>query len=288
MQFQEPYKIWNINVDNLVYKNQKETKDKKIIFIKYEEDSTFKNMVFQLPTLNNSFNLNDNEIEININTDDEGKGNKIVDFLNLIDLKVIKDAKINANSWFNHIKDKTKINYHHLLKPATDSNHLLKLKIIDSKDFKTNLILNNNYENKLDIYNLPNDGKIKLVLEFYAIWVHDNNFGILLRPIIISFIDDQENDYNYKILEDSDSDNDEDLFIKSTDNRKINLNLIETITQYNRDLKQSDSQNSQEDLDSKKLDNSDSLNNSDDSSQTSDIDENNLNNLIFNFKNLKI
>ena len=138
---QDPYKIWSINIDNMIYKNQKETKDKKIIFIKYEDDTHLKNMVFQLPTLNNNINLSDNEIEISINNDEE-KENKIIDFLNLIDTKVIKDAKINATSWFSHVKDKSKINYHHILRSVNnDSYYTLKLKIIDSKDFKTNLIL---------------------------------------------------------------------------------------------------------------------------------------------------
>lgn len=261
---QEPYKIWSINVDNIIYKNQKETKDKKIIFIKYEDDTHSKNMVFQLPTLNNNINLSNNEIEININSNDE-KENKIIDFLNLIDTKVIKDAKIHANSWFSHVKDKSKINYHHILKSENNNSYYaLKLKIIDSKDFKTNLILNNDIENRLDINNMPIDGKLKLVLEFYAVWIHGNNFGILLRPIIISFIDSMEADYNYKILEDSDSDED-DLFIRSTEinNDNVNLNLnLHTSEAYSK---------------------SDDLN-----SQTSDIDDNNINNLIFNLNNLKI
>lgn len=255
---QEPYKTWNINIDNIVYKNQKETKNKKIIFVKYEDDENLKNMVFQLPTLNNSIALSDNEIEIDIDINNYERGNKIIEFLNLIDTKVIKDAKIYANTWFSHVKDKSKINYHHILKSVNNDNYTLKLKIIDSKDFKTNLILNNDNENKLDIHNLPTDGKLKLILEFYAIWIDGNNFGILLRPVVISFINEIEADYNYKILEDSDSENDE-LFIRSTEinNDNVNLNLDD--------------------------------NNSDDvNSETSDIDDNNINNIIFNLNNLKI
>jgi len=257
MQCQNPYKISDINVEKIFYKNIKESNNKKIIFIKYKEE-LLKNMVFQLPTLNNTFDLDNNEIDITIDGDFEDKTIKIIDFFNLIDSKIVNDAKKNSNLWFDHIEDKTKINYHHILRTKNDDKYSLKLKIIDSKEFKTNLILNNDEEDKIHLENLPRSGNLKLVLECYAIWVHGNNFGLILRPIIMSFIMDIENDYNYKILDDSDSEasdeNNEDLFIKASEinNEKINLNLNESIT----------------------------------NTPTSDVDENNLNKLIFNFKNL--
>ena len=257
MQCQNPYKISDINVEKIFYKNIKESSNKKIIFIKYKED-LLKNMVFQLPTLNNTFDLNNNEMDITIDGDYEDKTQKIIDLFNLIDTKIVNDAKKNANSWFDHIEDKTKINYHHILRNKNNDKYSLKLKIIDSKDFKTNLILNNDEEDKIQLENLPHGGSLKLVLECYAIWIHGNNFGLILRPIIMSFIMDIENDYNYKILDDSESDesdeNNEDLFIKASEinNEKINLNLNESLT----------------------------------NTPTSDVDENNLNKLIFNFRNL--
>lgn len=259
MQCQNPYKISDINVEKIFYKNIKESNNKKIIFIKYKEE-LLKNMVFQLPTLNNIFNLDNNEIDITIDSEYEEKTNKIIDFFNLIDSKIVNDAKKNSNLWFDHIEDKSKINYHHILRNKNDDNFSLKLKIIDSKDFKTDLILNNDEEDKIQLEKLPHGGNIKLVLECYAIWIHGNNFGLILRPIIISFIMDIENDYNYKILDDSESEdsdeNNEDLFMKASEinNNKINLNL--------------------------------NLNESITNTPTSDVDENNLNKLIFNFKNL--
>lgn len=93
--------------------------------------------------------------------------------------------------------------------------------MIDSKDFKTNLILNNNESEKISIDQIPENGKLKLVLECYAIWIHGDSFGIIFRPVIISFIMDVETEYNYKILDDSDSelseDNNDMLFIKTVD-----------------------------------------------------------------------
>lgn len=258
MQCQNPYKISDINVEKIFYRNIKESNNKKIIFIKYKED-ILKNMVFQLPTLNNNFNLNNNEIDITIDSEYEDKTHKIIDFFNIIDSKIVNDAKKNSLVWFDHIEDKSKINYHHIIRNKKENiySYSLKLKIIDSKDFKTNLILNNDEESKVQLENLPNEGNLKLILECYAIWVHGNNFGLILRPIIISFIIDIENDYNYKILDDSDSDeSNEDLFIKASEcnDNKINLNL--------------------------------NLNKLYTNTPTSDVDEHNLNNLIFNIKNI--
>jgi hypothetical protein len=281
MQCQNPYKISDINVEKIFYKNIKESNNKKIIFIKYKENF-LKNMVFQLPTINNKFNLYNNEIDIIVESNDEDKTLKIIDFFNLIDSKIVNDAKTHANLWFDHIEDKSKINYHHILRNKKETNFSLKLKIIDSKDFKTNLILNNDDEYKLDLDNLPNEGNVKLVLECYAIWIHDNNFGLILRPIIISFIMNIENDYNYKILDDSDSEeSSDDLFIKDTDSEKSNDKLF---------IKDSDSEESNDKLFIKaseinnekvKLNLNETLTNT----PTSDSDENNLNKLIFNFKN---
>jgi hypothetical protein len=258
MQCQNPYKILDINVEQIYYKNIKESDNKKIIFIKYKEN-LLKNMVFQLPTINNNFNLDDREIDIIIDSEYENKSSNIINFFNLIDSKIVKDAKKNVNSWFDHIEDKTQVNYHHILRTNQDNNYSLKLKIIDSKDFKTNLILNNDDENQIQLDNLPNEGKLKLVLECYAVWIQDNNFGLILRPIIISFIMNIDNNYNYKILDDSESDesddsNNEELFIKPSEinNSNININLNESLT----------------------------------NTSSSNINENNLNKLIFNFKNI--
>jgi hypothetical protein len=50
----------------------------------------------------------------------------------------------------------------------------------------------------------------KMLLECYAIWINNNNdFGIFLRPIVISFKSRDKEIYNYNFLEDSD---DEDIF----------------------------------------------------------------------------
>lgn len=161
---------------------------------------------------------------------------KVIDLINSIDEKIVNEAK-NANTWFDHVSDKTKINFHHSLRGNNDIS-MLKLKIIDSKEFKTNIILNNNENDKISFDEIPTNGKLKVVLECYAVWIHGDTFGILLRPVILSFIMDVETEYNYKILDDSEDDseseisddeNNEILFIKTTEikneNEESKLNL---------------------------------------------------------------
>jgi len=246
MNIQSPYKISDINLDSISFKNIKESENRKIIFIKYKDDN-FKNMVFQLPTLFNNITCENNEIDISINCNDEHKTKKVLDFFNKVDSKIIEEAKHNSNIWFDHITDKTKINYNHTLQVKDNDENVIRLKIINSKEFNTKLILNNDDDDKVLFKNIPTTGNLKLVLECYAIWVHDNSFGIIYRPVIISFICSE---YNYKILDDSESDdNNYELFIKPKDN----INDLNDINNVNDSLISS-----------------------------SDLDENNLNKLIFN------
>ena len=222
MHSQNPYKISDLNPEIVFFKNIKESDNKKIIFIKYKDDNVLKNMVFQLPTLNNDLIVENNEVELSLNCEYEDKTEKVINLFNKLDEKIVNEAKKNANTWFDHISDKTKINFHHSLRNKNEVS-TLKLKILDSKDFKTNLILNNNESEKICLEEIPNNGKLKLVLECYAVWIHGDTFGIILRPVILSFIMDIETEYNYKILDDSESDisddeNDhENLFIKTTE-----------------------------------------------------------------------
>ena len=50
MQSKDPYKLNEINFDNIVYGKIKEN-SKKVIYIKYQHKNLLNNLVFQLPTL---------------------------------------------------------------------------------------------------------------------------------------------------------------------------------------------------------------------------------------------
>ena len=62
-----------------------------------------------------------------------------------------------------------------------------------------------------------------MILECYAIWINSNNdFGIFLRPILISFTPKET--YNYKFIEDSDEG--EEFDIPDTEvNNNIFMNI---------------------------------------------------------------
>ncbi len=234
MHSQNPYKISEINPDQIFFKNMKESNNKKIIFIKYKDEDVLKNMVFQLPTLVNDIHVENNEVEISLDCVEEIKTQKVINLINALDEKIVNEAKKNANSWFDHVVDKSKINFHHSLRGDNEESPIIKLKVIDSKEFKTNIILNNNESEKISLNEVPKNGKLKVVLECYAIWIHGDTFGLLLRPVIFSFIMDVETEYNYKILDDSESemsdDNNDMLFIKTPEVKeeepKIDLEFI--------------------------------------------------------------
>ncbi len=197
MSVQSPFKISEIELNNIQYKNIKESTNRKIIFIKYKENKKYKNLVFQLPTLVNDSSIDSKDIEIILNTKDNNKKAKLINFLNELDNKIIQDAKLNASVWFDHIQDKTNVNYNHIIRNFKD-NESIKFKILNEKEFKTNLFIDD--EIKIDIEDIPTNGEIKCILELYAIWINGNNFGPIIRPVILSFLPDTDTEYNYEIL----------------------------------------------------------------------------------------
>jgi hypothetical protein len=87
----------------------------------------------------------------------------------------------------------------------------LKLKIIKNNDFETMLEINNNKPNhkKISIQDIPEDSWCKMILEAYAIWVNSSNdFGIFFRPILISFTSKEKEIYNYRLVDDSEEEDD--------------------------------------------------------------------------------
>ena len=75
---------------------------------------------------------------------------------------------------------------------------LLKFNKINLEEPKKNFTLDNN--KKIKPEEIPENSWCKMILEVYAIWVNGNNdFGIFLRPILISF--KQREEYNYKFID---------------------------------------------------------------------------------------
>ena len=84
---------------------------------------------------------------------------------------------------------------------------------------------------------IPEDSWCKMILECYAVWINTNNdFGIFFRPILISFIPKQKEIYNYKFVQDSDSEEENEFDIPDTEiNNNIFMKIDESINVSNAD-----------------------------------------------------
>jgi hypothetical protein len=215
MNYQEPFKISNIDLNRIVYPKHKSNQNKKIVLIKYNEKSKLKNFVFQTPTLFNLFKpQNSNgfaEIELALVGKEANKVTKFIKFLNELENRIKSDAQTNASNWFNITHDNQTINFQKIIRESDDySNGTIKIKIIKNNDFETILQLNNS--KKIGINDIPEDSWCKMILECYAIWVNSNNdFGIFFRPVLASFTPKEKQVYNYKFLEESDEEQDFDI-----------------------------------------------------------------------------
>jgi len=200
----EPYNIKIIDFKNIIIKKTKTTNNKQIFFLKYKDNKT-NNFVIQLSKLINNNIISSNEIEYEINN------TKLIEFLNKLDDHIINIGKNNADEWFKHLVDKSTINYQRIIQ----DNNTIKLKIFDNESLKTVVSLNGDLI--LDFNDIDVDvTQAKVILEIYAIWIKNNNFGLLVRPININITYNEAKLYDYKFLEETEENKTENnLFIKN-------------------------------------------------------------------------
>lgn len=240
MNLQEPLKFDSINLSKIVYPKERVNMNKKIILIKINEKNKFKNFVFQTPSLLNIskpiINNGYAEMEVALEGKEKSKVDKFINFLNNFESKIKEDAAYNAQSWFNITEDNQTINFQKIIRESTNyENGTLKLKIIKNNDFETMLEINNNKPNhkKISIQDIPEDSWCKMILEAYAIWVNSSNdFGIFFRPILVSFTSKEKEIYNYRLVEDSEEE-DDNIDIPDTEYKTPN-NLFMKIDQSNK------------------------------------------------------
>lgn len=244
MNYQEPLKISSIDLSKIVYPKCKTNDNKKIMLIKYNEKGRLKNFVFQTPTLLKIDTVQTTkgytEIELALVGKEKNKADKVdkfVKFLNQLEHQIKTDAQFNASEWFNNVNDDDDvINFQKIIRDSTTySKGTLKLKIIANNDFETVLQINNS--KKISVGSIPDNSWCKLILECYAVWINSaNNFGIFLRPILISFT--PRDVYNYKFVDDSEEENEFD--IPDTDvNTNIFMNIDKNIKpKYNEETSQ--------------------------------------------------
>lgn len=233
MNVSHPYKLDEIDYKNIIYTETKSVDDKKIIYLKYKEKNKYNKLVFQTPYLflKNNIIKSDKITEIDINlickTD-----KKLEDFkknINILENKILNDAKLNYNKWFQNYNFKNKLLYQKIFRKNKDNDEdILKLKIINNSNFKTILLSNNK---NININDIPTNSWNRSILEVYAIWINNNGFGLFIRPILISFKKEQIEQYNFYEDSDNDKNNDleSDIFLKP-DNIEHNnvVNIIST------------------------------------------------------------
>ena len=260
----EPYKFSEINLNKLIYSRPKQSGSKKVVLIKYNDNDKARNLVFQTPSI---YNLTEpdikkgyGEIEVALHGKERNKTDDFNSFLLKLENQVKQDAKVNASSWFDLNEENESINFQKLIREmdGLDSG-ILKLKIIKNNDFETELINNaNNKKTKLSLEQIPCDSWCKMLLEVYAVWINTNNdFGIFLRPILIVFTPTEKKQYNYKMIEDSDSDKEDEFEIPDTEiNDNINSNIFMSLS----NIKQNKNNNTTSvlELDNLKLNSDDS------------------------------
>jgi hypothetical protein len=259
-----PYRINEINIDNICYTDIKTNSKKTIIYLKYMDNSKLKNIVFQTPNLFNVYNIvkkTDNnmyELDLPLKGKSDTKMTKFIRFLNDIDRKIIKDAK-NNSSWFAGFPQQKTMKYQKIIRESTEpeyANGIIRLKILKTNDFSTIVHLNNKKLESFD-NNIPVDCWVKSILEIYAIWINENGFGLFIRPILMDFKLSDSLLYNYKLIDDSEDGDDIDdslctvhnnskndsVFIRSENDMETSILDVQDFSELKRELSITDIKN---------------------------------------------
>ncbi len=212
MSSKTPYRFNEIDINNIIYTDIKHNNKKTVVYIKYDDNNKFKNLVFQTPSMisiNNVQNKNKIfELDVPLVGKEQHKMEPFIDFLNKMDKKIIKDAKKN-NKWFEKFSNMKTMKYQKTIRESVDDrnkNGVIRLKLLRTDDFETLIQNNNNNNNRPSVINIEDISKdcwLKCILEIYAIWINENGFGLFIRPILLSFTPCMKIAYNYKIIDDS-------------------------------------------------------------------------------------
>lgn len=219
MTSKTPYRISEINPDNICYTNIKSSNNKTIIYLNYMDSDKLKNLVFQTPSLlsindivcKSQSNNNLYELDIPLQGKIDTKVTKFINFLNVIDNKIIKDAAIKYQ-WFSSFSHQNTMKYQKIIRESTDgsNNSVIRIKILKTNNFETKVHLNNK---RIPISEIPKNCYIKAILEIYAIWVNESGFGLFIRPILLDLKPINKIVYNYNLIEESDDNDDMDDII---------------------------------------------------------------------------
>lgn len=229
-------KISEIDLKNILYDETQKINSKNIIYLKYKKKDCLRNLTIQLPLLlnKNKPKKKNNFYELNIPLSKNDKNNLlIINLFNDFDKKLIYDASLNSSTWFENVSnsnDICSINYKKILSNFDNEYFNLKVKIINTNQFKTQIY---NFGERITFDEIPINYYFRMVIEFHSILVNGSKFRLFLKPSVISFIKPQFNFVNFNFLEDSEDDesllqiiNSNNENIKENKDRDIEKNLI--------------------------------------------------------------
>jgi hypothetical protein len=168
-------------------------------------------LTFQTPSNTNFEKIQNkkgyNELQVPLSCKNSKKTDEFITFLRDLDAKFIKDAKKFGSVWFGRTKN---ITYKSVIRSSDENkeeykNGVLRVKLLNSNNFRTQILLDNDSEMTID--QIGENFYVKMILECYALWITKDGFGLYLRPVLLSFTP-KIIDYTYSLLEDSDNEED--------------------------------------------------------------------------------
>ncbi len=269
-----PFRISELDINNICYTDVKSNEKKTIVYLKYMDNNKLKNIVFQTPTTmsSNMIQCKNNifELDVPLVGKEIDKINRFIQFLDLLDKKIVKDAK-NNNKWFELFSNQKTMKYQKILRESTDGNRngVIRLKLLRTNDFETIVQYNNS---RINIEEIQKDCWLKSILEIYAIWINENGFGLFIRPILLSFKPCMKISYNYKLIEDSEDV--EDVAVDTVYDNSIFLKSESEITSSILEMPKTQSSENEEEQTFEEIEDKKELH---DSSSDEEVENNDLN-----------
>ena len=230
----KPFKISQIDFDKLLYSDPVTRNGKKNIMFKYLHNDEQTDFLIQTPELvcvekpklvNNIY-----EISLELRSKSQKKINNFINFVNELDKKIINLSNSNE-SWFNSSNGI----YHKIIRDDPKyKNGILKIKVKNTSDLSRTLkVSKNNQKEKSSIDKIKENSKVKVVLDVFGLWVKPgkesaNYFGIYLKPLLIDFKEDIEEEISF--IEESESENNNEFDILDTEVKDRNDNQEEINT----------------------------------------------------------
>lgn len=217
----KPFKISEIDFDKLLYSDPVRKNSKKNIMFRYSHDEEQKQFLIQTPELiciekpklvNNIY-----EISLELRSKSQKKINNFINFINNLDTKIMNLSNSNE-SWF----DGNNAIYHKIIRDDPNyKNGILKLKVKNVNNLSKYLkVSKDGQKQKSSIDRITVNSRVKVVLDVFGLWIktgkdNSNYFGIYLKPLLMDFKEDIEEEISF--IEDSDSENNNDVDVLDTE-----------------------------------------------------------------------